>query len=174
MPFDIERWKSKVTGAGLHRPYMYEMFIQPPNGQTELLFDRIEAISLPGAAYMSVDNHRPYGSGKVYNIPYVYNPQEITASYLVDANSDVIQTMFDWSSKITDLKGDDKFAAYYLFDYVGTMIIWLFDEDGKRVKTYNVKEAYPLSVDQVQLSWATTDEITRLTVQYRYTNYTVE
>lgn len=177
MAFNVEQWKRRTVGPkDFHRAYSYECSVKPPTAggdATELIFLRTKSVMLPGSAYMSVDNHRPYGSGKAYTIPYVYNPQEITCTHLVDAGSELIQIMYDWTNKVTDLTGDNRFSAYYFNEYANNpMIIWMYSPAGERIKTYQLFNVFPLSIDQTQLSWES-NEVTELSVQYHYTHYEV-
>ena len=175
MPFNIRDFKSEVLKPELMRSNHYEVLITPPAsvGSGEILRLRSENISIPGAAFMSVDNYKPYGLGKMYTMPYASNLQEINMTFMVDAKSQVIQLFYDWANKVVDFGKERSFAAYYYDDYAKPIDIFLYDVKGELRKTYKISQAFPISIDQPQLSWATTDEILKLSVSFKYSEYTI-
>lgn len=174
MPFSVADFKSNTLTQGMIRPSHYEVNIQPPVGDGQLYTFRAESVSMPGAAFLAVDNYKPYGSGKLYTIPYAFNPQEINITLTVDGNAEVIQMMYDWANKIVDIDGQKKYSAYYLNTYVASMFeIKVFSQDGTKKKTYRLREAFPTTVDQMQMSWGTSDDTAKLSASYKFTEYTV-
>lgn len=173
MAFTLKQWKAG-TSKGHLRPHSYSMTVNPPVGNGLEIFLRTESVTLPGASFLSADNYRPYGSGKNYDIPYSYNSAEISCVHTVDKNADVYRTFFEWANMISDIKGNKNFAASYFDEYTVDMHIDVYGRDHTdKVKTINIFSAYPKSIDQIQMSWATTDDIVRLGVSYYYLYYTV-
>jgi hypothetical protein len=173
MPFNISDFKTNVVSPELMRSTSYEVLISPPVGSGEPLKLRSESVSLPGAGFMSVDNYKPYGLGKMYTIPYAGNLQEINMTFMVDSKSQVIQTFYDWANLIVDFGQRRSFAAYYYDTYARPIDISLYDLKGNLSKTYKISQAFPISVDQAQMSWASTDEIMKLSVSFKYSEYTI-
>jgi len=175
MSFSLQGWKSATKEKGFLRSHSYEVTVSPPSGgdgrQIKL---RTESVSLPGASFLSADNYRPYGSGKNYDIPYSYNTSEITCVHTLDKNGDIYKIFFEWANLISDIKGNKKFAASYFDEYTTPMTIDVYGNDyTDKVKTIELYNVYPKSVDQLQMSWDTTDDIARLSVSYYYLYYTV-
>lgn len=174
MPFNITEFKSSVVSTELMRSHSYEVYVTPPVGGAQVIRLRTESVSTPGASFMSVDGYRPYGYGKTYTLPYASNLQEITMTHMVDAKSEIIQLFYDWTNLIVDYGSNRQFHAYYHDTYAVPMQIVLYDLKGVKRKTYNISQAFPISVDQGQLSWASNDEILKLNVTYKFSEYTVE
>lgn len=175
MAFDIRSFKSNVSNRGFLRSHSYFVIVQPPLGGQEEIRLRTESVALPGAAFLTVDNYRPYSSGKIYNIPYSYNPQDIAMVHTVDSNGDLLKTYWNWINAVTDLRGDENFAANYHDDYIADqMVIFVYNESQEIIKTVTLFDVFPMSIDQMQMSWATTDETAKLSVNYRYSRYIIE
>lgn len=178
MAFNVNEFKSEVVGASKFlRPSYFDVLIIPPiggpSGPRELLL-RTESVALPGGSFMSIDNYRPYASGKNYTIPYATNVQEVSMTHTIDDKADVYQTLYKWMDYIVDFDGDRKYTAEYYDNYVTDIWITAYDMNGAIAKTIVLYQAYPISMDQPQMSWGTTDEITRLNVQYKFSDYNVE
>jgi len=188
----IEDFKGKISKGNYHKPWAYEVFITNPgaayrssdrtaDGPYDLRF-RTEQVSLPGASFMSVDNHKPYGTGKIYNIPYVFNPQEISMTHVIDDNVEMLKALFRWMDNIADLTGVVNTSgskakpggAYYFDDYKCQMSIYIKNPATlETVQTVKLVDVYPISLDQTQLGWGTNDERTKINVSYRYVNWTM-
>ena len=178
MPISISGIKSVAMGKGYVRSSHYEVLLIPPRptgSVVQTFLFRCENVTLPGAAWMSVDNHKPYASGKSYTIPYAYNPQEISLTTTVDGQGDFLQAMYEWTDAIVDIKGQEKFSAKYLKDYIAPYFaIRVYAEDQKTlIKTYDIKEAFPLTIDQIQMSWGDFDSTLKINVSFKFTNYIV-
>lgn len=175
MAFNLQEFKADI-GGGM-KSHSYEVFLKlppiiaSPNSQLRL---KTESVTLPGASFMSVDNYRPRSSGLSYTIPYAYNRQEIACSHLIDTNGSILTDFNRWVNFIVDTEGIRQYTANYHKHYCVDMTIKIYDPTGKSVKTYTINDAHPLSVDQVQMSWGSNDEIARLNVTYSYTQYKLE
>lgn len=173
MPFNVSNFKSQATNW--LRPYSYEVTIQPPtgsSGDSREIRLRTESVTLPGGAFLSFDNYKPYGSGLVLNIPYGVNTQEITCIHTVDSNAEMLQRFYDWMNLIGDLSGERKFTPAYLNEYASqSMSIKLFDLKGQKIKEYELIDAFPMTMSQTQMSWGTGNEVTKIDVNYRFRNY---
>src|SRR6056300_372674 len=174
MPLNINEFKARFQDS-LPVNY-YEMNISPPvaGAASELLKFRTENIMLPGIQFFSIDNYSAYGNGLNYNIPYRYAPTEISVVHTVDQRAGVLEIFRAWGNKIVDLDGDSKFGAYYFKDYVVDADIVVYNRKQEKAATIKLYEVYPISVDPVNLSWGENDNITKLSVSYRFTRYEVE
>lgn len=175
MAFNVARFKSQVANQGFLRLHSYFVIVQPPLGGQEEIRLRTESVALPGASFLTVDNYRPYSSGKIYNIPYSYNPQDIAMIHTVDSNGDTLKTFWDWIDLIADISGGGQFAANYHNEYVADqMVIFVYNTQQEIVKTVTLYEVFPMSIDQMQMSWGSNDETAKLNVNYRYSHYEVK
>jgi hypothetical protein len=166
MAFSIKDMKGSLQSSSYLMASHYEMIVQPKGGgDSNLLRMRADSVSLPGVSFASVDQYKPFATGRTYNIPHSFTPQEISVSHLIDTNSDVLKSLIDWAAFIVDFKGEtgSPFTANYFKEYVS---------DAPR-KTITLIDTYPSTIDQVQMSWASSDEIARVNVSYQFVDYTI-
>jgi hypothetical protein len=180
MPYSISSFKSEVMKKGLQRSHDYEFWVQAPisgGGAMRHFVFTTESISLPGASFVSVSNYRPYGSGRVWDVPYAFNPQEITATHMVDKNSDSLVFLHQWISSITSMPENGQNISFvsYFDDYkADSAEIRLYDSSTKELTvTYCLYEVFPTSIDQVQMGWAN-EEVAKVNVGYRFTDYEIK
>jgi hypothetical protein len=168
MSFNVDNWKSKVKENLPASMYAVAIYNSPVSYEDILI--RAESVTAPGISWMSVDNYSPYGNGKMYNIPYRFNPQEITVIHTVDDKGNLLKQFKDWADKIVDMP-DMKMGAKYYNNYIAEMDIYVYNRRGETVKTYNLQEVFPMSVEPLNLSWGSSDELARFSVSYKYTKF---
>jgi len=170
MSFNVDSWKSKVKENLPASMYKVAIYGSPVTYQDIMI--RAESITAPGISWLSVDNYSPYGNGKMYNIPYRFNPQEISVIHTIDDKGELLRQFKDWADKIVDMP-DTKMGAKYYNDYVARMEIYVYNRQGRTVKTYNLEEIFPMSVEPLNLSWGSSDELARFSVSYKYTKFKI-
>lgn len=171
MPFSIPAWKGSIKDS--LPASMYEVLVSPPGGDGTEIRLRAETVNAPGIAFLSVDNYSPYGNGLIYNIPYKYNPQEVSMTHTVDEKANIYKTFREWGNKIVDLDGNAKFGAKYLKDYAVDMDLNIYNRQYKKAKTIKFIEAFPIVIEPMQLSWGQHDDVARFSVSYRFTRFEV-
>jgi len=170
MAFAVDSWKAQVKDS--LPTTLYEVTINPPvGGGTEITL-RTEAVSTPGLSWLSVDNYSPHGNGLLYNIPYRYNPQEVTMTHTVDEKAEIYKTFRDWGAKIVNLD-KEPFAAYYFDSYTINFDLKLYNRKKETAKTVKFIDAYPATVEPISLGWGQYDEIAKFTVSYRFLRFEV-
>jgi len=176
MALSIDQFKTRIR-ENLPAS-QYEVIVAPPVGGTELIQVRTESIALPGVSVLSVDNFSPYGNGIMYNIPYRYNPQEVTMTHLVDSEGDLYKTFRAWMNQVVDLDGTNKFGAKFLSPggggYSVDADVNVFNREQKQVLKIKFIEMFPINVDSMQLGWGQNDEIAKLSVTYRFTRFEIK
>jgi hypothetical protein len=171
MGFDVDSWKSQIKDS--LPASQYELIVNPPGGGGGEILVRTETASMPGVGFLSVDNFSPYGNGLIYNIPYRYNPQEVSMMHTVDENANLYAAYREWANQIVDLDGADKFGAKFLKDYAVDMTLIVYNRTGATAKTIKFIEAFPIVVEPVQLGWGQHDEIAKISANYRFTRFEV-
>ena len=156
---------------------------------------RCESVQLPGMSFASVDNASRAGYGPIETMPYGVIYDDITLSFIVDAKSDVHRFFYNWvnsivnfhsqgQSKLKDHLGPvDKMKTYevgYKDNYVTDITVDVYDglettekKAGNKVLTAKIYRAFPKLLPSVDLAWAATDEMVRLSIPFSYTDFEV-
>ena len=126
-----------------------------------------ESISFSGRGVQTILDLQ-YGLRKeiAYNAP-VYQP--ITISFLCSRELKEKQLLDKWNNFIVPNKKGKGFDVAYYKDYVGSITVTLLDSDGKTPKyTQEYIEAYPKTVNAIELNHSTQNSVARVTADFQY------
>jgi len=115
------------------------------------------SISLPGRS-IELGSHKRYGVGFVEKNVLNGSIQDFQVSFLADGKGDVIGLFDTWFQYMTGSKQhldnkDDMFTVPYRDEIVTNATLEIYDYTNKSVKVYGMKEIFPVSIGDVQLSW---------------------
>ena len=153
----------KSLGIGNSKP----MPGQPTNQTLQELNLMCESISFSGRGVQTILDLQ-YGLRReiAYNAP-VYQP--ITLWFLCSRELKEKQLLDKWNNFIVPNNKGKGFDVAYYKDYVGTLTVTLLDSDGKTPKyTQEYIEAYPKTVNAVELNHSTTNSVARVTADFQY------
>ncbi|UTS51955.1 hypothetical protein [Synechococcus phage BUCT-ZZ01] len=169
----VQKAKSQF---GIHRRSMYYVEIRPPQSMparltstsdVEVLGFYCHNLNIPGMSFSTDDN---YKDGKYRRkVVYDYNYNDISASFYIDANFNVVDYFKDWSASIMR----ENFVANYPEQYSTTMRIFALDEEHKNVRIYEYENVYPKTVNDIALNAAGGNDISTIDINFVYTNYKV-
>lgn len=168
-----------------------------------LVYLRCESAQIPGVNLATIDQPRiGFGPNESMPHNVVYD-DAVALTFLNDAHSSLHALFFDWFNTIVNFQGsrgqstlDKKYSiankaigrAYevgYKETYKTSITISVYtssaNEDGRpsqtdtgvesmRVVLYN---AFPKTLPSVDLSWASTDELVRMTIPFNFTDFHV-
>jgi hypothetical protein len=101
-----------------------------------------------------------------YNAP-VYQP--ITLSFLCSKELKEKKLLDKWNNFIVPNNKGKGFDVAYYKDYVGTITVTLLDSDGKTGKyAQEYIEAYPKTVNAIELNHSTQNSVARVTADFQY------
>ena len=171
--FNVSGFSSTIGEMGIASPNKFKVVIAFPdkikqdNATLENLSLMCESISFQGRGVQTILDLQ-YGLRReiAYNAP-VYQP--ITLSFLCSAALKEKQLLDKWNNYIVPNKGGYGFDVAYYNDYRGTLTVHLLDRDGKTVKyTQTYMEAYPKTVNAIELNHSTTNSVARVTADFQY------
>ena len=177
--FNVSGFTSTIGEMGLASPNKFKIVIAFPdkikqdNATLENLSLMCETISFQGRGVQTILDLQ-YGLRReiVYNAP-VYQP--ITLSFLCSAALKEKQLLDMWNNYIVPNKGGYGFDVAYYNDYRGTLTVHLLDRDGKTVKyTQTYMEAYPKTVNSIELNHSTTNAVAKVTAEFQYAYWNPE
>lgn len=166
--FTLENFKSTVLRGGLARTNRFEVIITPPPNFPSNFASKVslfcEQASLP-MLNISTKPHRIYGPNYQRPVTSEYGGEGIPLTFHVDRQM-TIKTFFDdWMQRIVDRTN---FNVAYQNTYVTEVEIRQLDE--RENVTYSVKllEAFPRSMNLMDLNHSSTSQTHRLTVLFAY------
>jgi hypothetical protein len=164
----IDELKATIGGrGGIHSPNRFQITFNPPGGglggrDLTLL---CEAVNIPGRQITTFEY--PYNAvEQQVKVPNGFINEDITCTFLV-TNDFSIPTMFEaWRKAIIN----DDYLLEYANVYERTITIIALDQQNTQVHRVWLDKAYPITVNSIALSNATTNETTKLEVTFTYVN----
>jgi hypothetical protein len=132
---------------------------------------RVEQCRLPGITYMATDVNR-YGIGPMQKMPYNVQFTDTSITLIADKNGDLYQFFYAWLNSIFDFSGDETTRGSYLTEYkekyITELTIEVYDSYGNIVQTFLLKDAFPISFNEIPLSWNQNNELVKLIVGFSF------
>jgi hypothetical protein len=172
--WNLDKFRSEVLGgAGLSRPNRFEVVITPPSklsssfGESYLSSLYVEQASLP-LLNLSVKSFKIFGPSYQRPISSEYGGEGLSLTFHVDREMRIRKFFEEWMHIIVD---PDKFTVGYQSDYIADVYIKQLDEQDN--VTYEVKliEAFPRSMNMLELNNGSTNQTHRLNVVFAYRNW---
>lgn len=148
---------------GLAKNNRFRVIVQGDSSET--LDTLCETAILPGRAISTNE----YTNGKqLYKVPYTFINSEVTLTFLL-TNDYFVRTFFDtWMNSVVDFEG---FRANYKSDYVRDVTIEQLDGVNNRVYGVKLINAFPLNINEVNLSNTEENSVARIEVGIAYDNF---
>lgn len=187
MAFSIDEMMSTINAnGGLAKSSKFLVRITGPfalSFGTDLQFF-CDSASLPGISYMT-DEIRMSGYGNIEKRPYATNLQDVPVTFYCDTDGKVFKFFHNWSQKVfnfnqsvnpngTTSGGLSVGSFAYPREYFGTIDILVFDDKSNEFLSYQLIEAYPITVGDVQVSWEQSDTLLKLPITFAYTYWNAE
>lgn len=155
------------------------------------LMMRCENVVLPAPSLLEEENIRRYGYGAVEKIPYGVQFSDVTITWLVDKNSEIIDFMHQWMNTIVmhdspntlmrygaptrpNLDAYAPFEVGYKDAYANPIVrIYVYNRQQQTVTEYELYDVFPMNIQSMNLSWSDENQVQKLTVTFAYTNMKV-
>lgn len=204
---NISNFMSEIQSAGVLRSNRYIMTFVPPkylrdakvdvgfddNTTPDIPLDRIalrcESVQFPGMSFATVDSTPRFGYGPIEAMPYGVIFDDITASFMVDARSDIHRFFYKWVSTIVNfnaqgqsklkdatsvVRGMKTYEVGYKDDYKTDIVISVYDQNDNKVMTGTAYRAFPKLLPTVDLGWGSNDDYVKLAIPFSYTDFSIE
>ncbi|NBO99967.1 MAG: hypothetical protein EBU90_07530 [Proteobacteria bacterium] len=176
--FTLNRFLSTVFTKGFARPVRYEVTILPPPALRGTLSDVrgaankvslfCEISALPQLNVLT-RSQRTYGPLTPRPFGVEYGGEGLTMTFYVDQEMDV-KTFFDkWIQSIVN---PITYNVSYMRDYTSNIIIDQLNEQDEVVYRATIEEAFPRSMNLLELNASSVNQIHRLNVTFTYRRYT--
>jgi len=160
----VDDFKAKLRGGGA-RPNLFKATINFPayaNGDVELTSFLCEAAQLPGSIMTQIDV--PF-RGRILKIAGDRTFDVWSPTIINDTDFAVRNAMERWMNGINAHQANTGLTAPV--DYQADLIVDQLDRDESVLKTYNFRGCFPTSLSPIDLSYGTTNEIERFTVEFQ-------
>lgn len=141
--------------------------------------------NLPGASTIMADVRRQ-GFGPVERRVAGMSFPDVNITFLLDNNGRVLEFFSEWLKSMysfnnlpSDAYVDPSYNGTlgqvgFYDDYVAKVEIIIYDQYSNKIAKYELIDAYPGQINQVDLSWRQTDEISELQTTFYYRHWNVE
>jgi len=152
---------------------------------------RAEEVKLPGASLEVFNNHR-YGVGIQQKFPTNINFTDLNVTFLEDNRGRIYQYMTSWMNSIFNHGATSEglissYGVAYKDDYATDISVSVYNNEGtytgtpetnssitQPVVTVVFKEAYPIAVNDIPLSWENKSSLVKVSVTLAYTDFYIE
>jgi len=183
MGFNVDDFSSRLNQRGVAKQSNFEAWVSFPARMTfpvggaaavSTLGFRADTAEIPGRSIQTI-TYKPYGGGLTHKIGYDVTYPEVTMSFIcgTDLAEKVLFTA--WQSLVigkhnTNQPYQRNMKIGYYKDYIGTVVINQYSEEGELSHQVTLVEVYPTIVNSMPLSWASED-VHRVTVQFSYLHF---
>jgi hypothetical protein len=141
---------------------------------------RCISASLPGIALRTADINR-FGIGISEKMPFTGNYTDVTLTFLMDRKGDVYKFWYTWINYIFGTNGEEGsnniygqnvgndnknrsfYTAEYKDNYAADITITIYDTAGKPQIVATLVKAFPISINDIALSWSDNNNLIKLT-----------
>ena len=159
------------------RPNQYEVQIHPPRGaspamgghDTRDISLRVESLQMPGRSLETQIASAGAITGPQRE--YVTQPlfaDEISMTFQSTAGLDERKFFEQWQQLTYNVT---TFDVGYYYDYVGTMDIYLLNQNNQKTYGMRIEECYPKSIAALELSAGPNQDITKTTVAWTFRKF---
>ena len=177
--FNIARFSAHINNSGTVQTNKFIVRIPPPiilrDGfdviQRSIEY-RANSVKVPGVD-LDTQNVSRYGVGPSQKFPTNVNFTDVDINFL-DTNGNYIWKYFaKWMNGIFDYTGvsggnEPSYKVEYKKYYQTNIEIFVFDNAGSQTNAIILKEAFPISLSDVSLSWSENNRLYEFSVRFSF------
>lgn len=164
------KFLAEIRENSISKTSLYEVTITPPrvmttNPTAPKLSLYAHGAQLPGL-FLQTSELKRYGVGPSEKIPYSLAVNDITLKFIGDGKGQIYRFFYEWMQNIvkadTSLQGEYSvvsqtglapFEVEFKENYKCQINIKTFDEQGETILSYDLIDAFPISIPEVELDW---------------------
>lgn len=166
--FNLNNFKATVLGQGLAKPTRFEVIISPPPGLSSSTAEKVsllcEQASLP-MLNLNVKPYRVFGPSYQRPVTSEYGGEGIPLTFHVDRKMMVKEFFDNWIQLIVNR---DNYTVSYQDNYASVVDIYQLDEANNYTYHIQLLEAFPRSMNLMELNHSSQSQTHRLTVLFVY------
>lgn len=154
------------------------------------LMMRCENIVLPTPAFLEEENIRRYGYGPVEKVPYAVQFNDVTMTWIVDKDSEIIDFFHQWMNTVVmhdspntlmnapaQRSGLNQYLPYevgYKDAYTNPIVrVYVYNRQQQTVTEYEMYDVFPMNIQSMNLAWTEENQFQRLIITFAYINMKV-
>lgn len=163
----ISDFKAKLKGGGA-RPNLFQVEMNFPafaggSSETESGLFLAKSANLPPMTLGVIDV--PY-QGRQLPVPGDRTFQEWTVTFINDTSFQLRDAFERWQNGVNGLESNEGMDD--LSDFMSDISVFQLNKKKDRIKEYQLQDAWPTEVGQIELSMDSTDTIEEFVVTFRY------
>jgi hypothetical protein len=193
--FNIRDFSAHMNANGLMRNNKFLVRMPYPIG-----FDPVPALketsrymelwcdstSLPGININTAEVKR-YGYGPIEKMGVAPTFNNVTMTFISDRKAAVHSFFYNWTklianhdartydfSSLTGIPAPVTARPYeitYKKGYTSNIEIFVYDDNGNVSLKVTLREAFPVSMGEIQLNWTDTDDFVKIPISFSYTDF---
>lgn len=181
--FNIAEFSTKINERGVLQNNKFLVKITKPSIFTADDFNRIlefraSNVKIPGVNFDVMTTYR-YGVGPQQKTPTNVNFNDITISFIETDGNFIWKSFAWWVNEIFDFseraEGVIKYTSEYKQYYASpTIRIEIYNNSGEKVNVVVLKEAYPISLNDIDLSWSNRNNLMMINVGFTFREWYFE
>ena len=185
--FNIAGFRSEIEGRGVLPTHSFILLMNSSPETNKMVGMRCESVSIPGVNLLLQDVTR-FGYGPITRMPHAAQYNTLTLNFIVDEKAEIHKYFNDWTHKIINHKSrggsemkkatDNGMYPYqvgYKNNYaMAQMSLLVADRKQKKVLECLFFDAFPIVVNDINLSWGEQDTPMRLSVTMSFTDVVFE
>lgn len=183
MAFNINEFSAQVGSLGVLKPNKFDVQIIPVNNNFydgndpifQVMKFRAEQVILPGVNIRLSDVNR-YGIGASQKFAHNVAYQNVSMTFVEAENTLILKFFTLWMNKIFKMSGPlpqykPGYLTGYKDSYVSTVVITNYNDYGEKNNIVLLRDAFPVSISDTQLSWSDDNSLLRLRVDFAFTEW---
>ncbi|QIG70604.1 tail tube protein [Rhizobium phage RHph_I1_18] len=174
MPFNINEFRAALGKHGIMRQTQFAVNITPPASISDPIIADLpllcDSAQIPGTMF-NTNTYQHKGYGLDERRPFAINQEDVTLTFIGDANGKLIKFFDKWGNKIMNSHSDTGPGTErlgYPVDYYGTIEVYSYNAAAFRVSTYTYQQAWPINIGNIQMSWSQNDQYVTIPVTFTY------
>lgn len=150
----------------------------------KLLSLRCESASVPGINLNTSDAMR-HGYGLTEKIVHGAQYGNFNCSFIGDQAGDIYKFFYVWMNSIANFNAKTSkdtpnqfkalpFEYSYKNEYAASINLITYSENSDILRTFDIFEAFPTAIGDIQYNWGDTDNLVRIPIQFAYTYFSVK
>lgn len=189
MAFNINEISSAISSVnGLSVASNFDVLITTPEWATSQTIVRqipflCCAAQLPGIGFQTSDI-RPHGYGLFERRPIFVNFTTIPMTFYCDNDGNVIKFFQTWAKAINNFNTEQSSSSssngakmhdfQYPSYYETTIEVRQYDTTGETIQTWKLTRAYPLTINNMDVSWDAENQLNKLNVEFFFYAWTTD